>query len=118
MKKKILYVEDHDEVRKMIKMNLELEGYLVETARDGLEALKKLKEEKFALVITDLEMPRMNGWELCEKIKGDPETKKIPIIALSIISPHSLPTLKAEAHLVKPFALKDLYKEISRLTSP
>lgn len=87
MSAKILVVDDDPDVLEAISIILEANGYEVVTARDGLEGLDKLKEEKPDLMILDLLMPKMDGFEVCKELK-DPRRAKyahIPIIILSSV---------------------------------
>ena len=87
MSAKILVVDDDPDVLEAISIILEANGYDVVTARDGLEGLDKLKEEKPDLMILDLLMPKMDGFEVCKELK-DPRRAKyahIPIIILSSV---------------------------------
>ena len=79
----LLLAEDSLIVRDLEKNILQMAGYKVETARDGLEALEKLKEQDFDLIITDIEMPRMNGFELVAAVRKDDRHKEIPIIIVT-----------------------------------
>lgn len=83
-KKKILLVEDSTFFRNMIKNYLQTEGYEVETVQNGKEALEKLAINKyFDLIITDLQMPEMDGFEFIKIVKSTPDYEKIPIIAIT-----------------------------------
>jgi DNA-binding response OmpR family regulator len=87
MSAKILVVDDDPDVLEAISIILEANGYEVVTARDGLDGLDKLKVEKPDLMILDLLMPKMDGFEVCKELK-DPRRAKyahIPIIILSSI---------------------------------
>ncbi|MBE0426549.1 MAG: response regulator [Nitrospirae bacterium] len=87
MSAKILVVDDDPDILEAISIILEANGYEVVTARDGLDGLAKLKEEKPDLMILDLLMPRMDGFEVCKELK-DPRRAKyahIPIIILSSV---------------------------------
>lgn len=79
----LLFVEDSLTAREIGKSILEANGYDVEVAVDGMEALEKLKKAKFDLVITDIEMPRLDGFSLIEKMKQDDEYKNIPVIIVT-----------------------------------
>ncbi len=81
--KKILVVEDLADIRKMMKIMVELYGYEVIEARDGSEAVEQAREHKPALVLMDLAMPLMNGAEACRAIKDTQECQNIPIIAVT-----------------------------------
>ena len=79
----VLVVDDIPDILKLLDATLKFKGYRVITARDGQEALEAIQEEKPALVIADILMPKMDGFEVLEKIKGNPKTKDIPVILLT-----------------------------------
>lgn len=85
MVKKILVVDDEPSIANLIKYNLEYEGYEIEVALSGDEALKKVKEFKPDLITLDVLMPEMNGFQVFELLKKDEETKNIPVIFISIV---------------------------------
>jgi CheY-like chemotaxis protein len=79
----ILVVEDVPNVRELIEVTLRFKGYPVVTASNGQEALEAAAKERPALVITDILMPRMDGFALAQRLRQDPQTRSIPIIFLS-----------------------------------
>jgi CheY-like chemotaxis protein len=79
----ILVVEDVPNVLELLEVTLRFKGYPVITARNGQEALETIKKEMPALVITDILMPRMDGFTLAHTLRKDPKTNRIPIIFLS-----------------------------------
>jgi CheY-like chemotaxis protein len=79
----LLVVEDVSHILQMLDVTLRFKGYPVVTARDGQEALERIAEERPALVITDILMPRMDGYSLVQQIRTNPKTSQIPIIFLS-----------------------------------
>jgi two-component system chemotaxis sensor kinase CheA len=81
--KRILVVDDTITARILMKNILESAGYLVKTANDGTEALKLMREGNFDLLVTDIEMPKMNGIELTAAVKNDDQTKQVPIILVT-----------------------------------
>ena len=81
--KSILVVDDSLTVREVERKLLENNGYSVTTAIDGVDGFNSLQRELFDLVITDVDMPRMNGIQLVEKIKSDPRYKEIPVMIVS-----------------------------------
>lgn len=83
MAKKILIVEDDKFLRELISRKLQREGYNISEAIDGEEGERKIKEEKPDLVLLDLILPGMDGFEVLSRIKQDPEVASIPIIILS-----------------------------------
>jgi CheY-like chemotaxis protein len=81
---KLLYVEDNDDNVYMLKMRLELLGDIeVLTAEDGEKGCEAAAKEKPDIILMDLEMPNVDGWEATQRLKRDPQTREIPIIALS-----------------------------------
>jgi two-component system chemotaxis sensor kinase CheA len=84
-KKRILIVEDSITVRNMLRNMVEAAGFDVKTAVNGLEGLNLAKAEDFDLVVTDIEMPRMSGFELTSKIREDSELSEIPVILVSTL---------------------------------
>jgi two-component system cell cycle response regulator DivK len=86
--KKILYVEDNDDNVYMLRGRLTRAGYTVVIARDGVEGVRLAAAESPDLVIMDLGLPELDGWEATRQLKAQPETAKIPVIA---ISAHAMP---------------------------
>ena len=81
--KRILFVEDDDMSRDVISTRLIRSGYEVVMVEDGRKALNIIASENFDLVILDMSMPVLTGWEVAAKLKGNPATATIPILALS-----------------------------------
>ena len=81
--KKILVVDDEEIIRKTIRIHLGKMGYELKEAIDGVDALKKLGEEKFDLLICDILMPKKNGWEVLKELRSNPSTKDMPVIFLT-----------------------------------
>jgi CheY-like chemotaxis protein len=79
----ILLVEDYEDAREMYAEYLEYSGYRVETARDGAEAIKKARELRPDLILMDLSLPGIDGWEATRMLKADPDTAGITVVALS-----------------------------------
>jgi two-component system, cell cycle response regulator DivK len=79
----ILLVEDNELNRDMLTRRLERRGYTVVTARDGFEGVQQARRHKPELILMDLSLPNMDGWEATRQLKGDPETSAIPVIALT-----------------------------------
>ena len=81
---KVLYVDDNDDNVYMLKMRLELLGdFEVITAEDGEKGCEMVCTERPDIVLMDLEMPGISGWEAAKRIKSNPETRDIPVLALS-----------------------------------
>jgi chemosensory pili system protein ChpA (sensor histidine kinase/response regulator) len=113
----VMVVDDSITVRKITTRLLEREGYRVVTARDGVDALEQLKGERPALMLIDIEMPRMDGFDLTRNVRGDPRTMDIPII---VISSRSAPKhrsrateLGVNAYLGKPYEEAELLQQIA-----
>ena len=85
-KQLILVVDDDTDLVEMIAMKLESENFQVAKAYDGVEAFEKIKEEKPALVILDVMMPRKDGYALCDELKNSAEYKDIVVVLLTAVS--------------------------------
>ncbi len=83
-KARILVIDDRERMVKIVQRILEKEGYEVLTAFDGLEGLRKAQEKKPNLIILDIIMPRMDGYEVCRRLRSDPDTAGIPILLLTV----------------------------------
>ncbi|HEX2029409.1 MAG TPA: response regulator [Nitriliruptorales bacterium] len=82
-RRKVLVVDDEADVRLLCRVNLEFEGYEVLEARDGVEAMQVLEDEPPDVVLLDVMMPRMDGWQVLAAIKRDPATADIPVVMLT-----------------------------------
>lgn len=116
MEKKILVVDDSATVRQAIGLHLEKAGYRNISANDGLEALDKIATESVDMIITDINMPRLDGFELIKQARQLPKTKYIPIIVLTTESSDEV-KMKGKAAgatgwIVKPFKADHLLKVI------
>jgi CheY-like chemotaxis protein len=83
MSTRVLVVDDSPTIRKVVSHLLDANGYETLTADNGEEAIRKLKDEKVDLVLTDFVMPRMNGYQFCREVRGDPELQHLPIVLMS-----------------------------------
>jgi two-component system cell cycle response regulator DivK len=81
--KRILFVEDDDMSRDVIFTRLSRSGYEVVVVEDGLQALNVVSSQSFDIIILDMSMPGLSGWETAKKLKASPATASIPILALS-----------------------------------
>lgn len=81
--KKILVVEDVPHIRELLKVTLRFKGYPVVTASNGQEALEHVRQQRPDLVITDILMPRLDGFSLAQQLRSEPETQDLPIVFLS-----------------------------------
>jgi DNA-binding response OmpR family regulator len=104
---KILLADDDLEILELLKFTFEQEHYTVISAQDGLDAFQRVREEKPDIVILDVNMPRFSGFEVCEKIRQDPELCLIPVIMLTSLTKTKdrLTGIKlgADEYLSKPF---------------
>src|SRR5580765_4545693 len=82
-KKRILIVDDEEDISKLVRMILEDEGYEVHAASNGPEALVFLREELYDLVLLDLLMPGMNGWDVLKQLRINAKAKQTPVILLT-----------------------------------
>jgi two-component system cell cycle response regulator DivK len=86
MPKKILVVEDDTDNRRIVAKVLSVEGYQVVEAVDGIEALARAHAELPDLILMDLALPNMDGWEATRRLKSDPATRNIPVVALTAVA--------------------------------
>ncbi|MDF1515699.1 MAG: HAMP domain-containing sensor histidine kinase [Anaerolineae bacterium] len=112
MKKRILVVEDHELLLLATRDILEVEGYDVETARDGIDALEKMQSFTPNLIIADIGMPRMNGYRFFEEVRTHSEWVPIPFIFLTAMAEREDrlkgKAMGAEDYLIKPFDTQEL----------
>jgi two-component system alkaline phosphatase synthesis response regulator PhoP/two-component system response regulator VicR len=119
--KKIMAVDDERHIVRLIQVNLERSGYQVITAFDGPEALKKVETDRPDVIVLDVMMPKMDGFEVLKRLQANPETRNIPVIML---------TAKAQdadvfrgwssgvsAYLTKPFNPLELITFVKRILS-
>ena len=120
MSKKIMLVDDEPELRGIVALRLESLGYRVVIADDGQEAIQLLETEKPDLILLDVMMPGMDGYEVCNEIKTRDETSHIPVILFTakpeqkekIRSNYSF--IAADDYILKPFETEDLLAKIKR----
>jgi two-component system alkaline phosphatase synthesis response regulator PhoP len=117
--KKILIVEDEQDILQLVKLYLEKEGLRPVTAMNGLEALKKVKEDKPDLVVLDLMLPEMDGLEVCKRLRSAADTAMLPIIMLTAKAEESDTIvgleLGADDYVTKPFSPKALVARVKAL---
>jgi DNA-binding response OmpR family regulator len=118
-KKKILIIEDEPELANALKIRLQAKGYKADTANDGLAGWEAVQSVKPDLVLLDLMLPVMDGYEVCRYIKGDKKTKNIPVIMLTAKSVFKDVdkgfSVGADDYIIKPYDLDMLLKKIERL---
>ncbi|HIE52413.1 MAG TPA: response regulator transcription factor [Armatimonadetes bacterium] len=118
-KKKILAVDDEKHIVRLIQINLERAGYDVVTAYDGLEALKKVEEEQPDLIVLDVMMPQLDGFETLKRLKANPATAEIPVIMLTAKSQDADVfrgwQAGVDCYLTKPFNPMELLSFVKRI---
>ena len=118
-KRRLLLVDDEPSIVKMVGKRLEVEGYEVVIAMDGQEALRKVQMNHPDLVILDLMLPKMNGYEVCTTLKQDPQSQHIPIIMFTAKAQERDEQLGlacgANAYVRKPFKAQELLDQIRGL---
>jgi DNA-binding response OmpR family regulator len=119
MKKKILVVDDEDDILQFLELVLREKGYDVVTAASGQEALTRAQIEKPDLVLLDIMMPQMDGWEVLKLLRVDDETADIPVAMLSARTEAKdrVQGLQEGAidYICKPFALQELLEKIGTI---
>lgn len=122
MKKIIMIVDDSASLRQVVKMTLEKLGYEVLEAKDGQDALNKAKGKKIHLIISDLNMPLMDGITFVKELKKLPEHKFTPVMMLTTESQQSKmmegKAAGAKAWLVKPFKPEQIIAAVEKLVLP
>ena len=120
MTKKIMIVDDEPDILFTVGQMLEISGYEVIKAVNGDDCLKKLNEIRPDLVLLDIMMPGMNGWDVAAKIKENPKWSDIPIVfvtakgdAMSI----GMGNMAAEDYITKPFDIMDLKSRVEKVLS-
>jgi len=118
VQQKILVVEDDPDLLRIIVHTLNSAGYRVIPAYGGEDALRKIQRDRFDLILTDLAMPNMSGVELIEILKRDPDTARIPVIAVTAYWMDSFGDaandVGCDGHLVKPFRSADLLRVVDK----
>jgi len=118
-RKKILIVDDEEDILNMVQMRLEATGYEVVTASDGNTAYDKAKTECPDLIVLDLSLPGMDGYNVCRLLKFDEKYRYIPVIMLTAKSQQEDKDwgkkVGADLYLTKPFETKELLDGIENL---
>jgi len=119
MAKKILAVDDEKHIVRLIQVNLQRAGYNVDVAYDGLEALKKVEEAPPDLIVLDVMMPQLDGFETLKRLKANPLTSEIPVIMLTAKS-QDADVFRGwqsgvDCYLTKPFNPMELLAFVKRI---
>jgi DNA-binding response OmpR family regulator len=121
-KKKIVYIEDHADMIDLVTLILEPKGYDIIGAMGGQEGFEAIQREVPDLVLLDLMMPDMDGWEVYQQMKADEELSNIPVIvvtakAQSIDKVLGLHIAKVDDYVTKPFGPQELLQSVERVLS-
>ena len=121
--KKILCIEDEPEMIDLIRLILSRKGFETTGANGGKEGLEIIRRDHPDLILLDLMMPDMDGWEVYQQMKSDPATKDIPVIvvtakAQSIDKVLGLHIAKVDDYITKPFSPQELLDSVDKVLSP
>jgi DNA-binding response OmpR family regulator len=118
---KVLAVDDDPTILRLLQVNLEMDGHEVHTADDGEAALERVREVEPEILLLDVMMPHLDGWEVCERLRADPANDHLPIVFLSARAQESDlargTAVGADAYITKPFdplALVELVERLAR----
>jgi two-component system alkaline phosphatase synthesis response regulator PhoP/two-component system response regulator VicR len=116
---KILAVDDERHIARLVQVNLERQGHSVTLAYDGEEALQKVAQEKFDLIVCDVMMPRKDGFQVLNELKANPETAEIPVIMLTAKAQDADVfrgwSSGVDCYLTKPFNPQELINFVQRV---
>ncbi len=120
MPKKIVYIEDDLEMTYLIKMILERKGYEIISTNDGMEGFELIEREKPDLILLDLMMPNIDGWDIYHQIKSSEDTSDIPVIIISakaqpIDKVLGIQIAKVNNYIGKPFKPQELLESIEAI---
>jgi DNA-binding response OmpR family regulator len=116
---RVMAVDDDQVIRGLLEVNLQMEGHEVVTAVDGQDALDKVRADPPDLIILDVMMPNLNGWQVAEQLRAEEATRDIPIILLSARAMENDvrkgTELGADSYVTKPFDPIELMELVTRL---
>jgi len=118
--KLVVCIEDEQEMIDLVQLILGRRGFTVEGANGGLEGLEKIQKRKPDLVLLDLMMPDMDGWEVYQRMKSDEDLREIPVIvvtakAQSIDKVLGLHIAKVDDYITKPFGPQELLESVEKI---
>lgn len=118
--KRVVCIEDEPEMIDLVRLILGRKGFSVIGANGGVEGLETVKAEKPDLVLLDLMMPDMDGWEVYQQMKADPELRDIPVVvvtakAQSIDKVLGLHIAKVDDYITKPFGPQELLESVEKI---
>jgi len=116
---KVLVVEDERDIQKLVKANLTARGYQVAVAPDGEEGLRLAESEHPHLILLDLRLPGMSGWDVLMALKTNQKLRKIPVIIMTAAVPegeeYRIRGMRAASYLVKPFGVDELLRQVKQI---
>jgi len=122
-RKTLLVVDDQQELGELVQQIFRRRGFRVLGASDGAAALEQVASERPDLILLDLNLPKVDGWQVCRRLKEDPDTRRIPIIMMT--AAHATLDdaqvglgLGADEYLAKPFLREVLVHNVERLLRP
>lgn len=119
MEKKILVIEDDPATSRLVDYTLRHEGYQVITSSNGLEGIRKAHSESPDLIILDVMLPGMDGFEICHRLRAEPDTSKLPILMFSAkaqeIDKDTGIKVGADDYLTKPSAPAEILNRVAKL---
>jgi len=119
---KILIAEDEPDIRNLVRLSLRYTGHQVVAAEDGLAAVDLALKEKPDLVILDVQMPKLNGYDVCKRIKAEASLKHVPVIFLTVHGSEREKRQGLDAgaveYLVKPFSPEELVRMVAKALKP
>ncbi len=119
MSQRVLIVDDEPNIVISVEFLMKREGFEVSVARDGEEALECIRADRPDLVVLDVMMPKLNGFEVCERVRADPELAATLILILTAkgreVEMKKGLSLGADAYVAKPFSTRDLVEKVKSL---
>lgn len=117
----VLLIDDDVDVVEILTQVLERAGFAVRSTGDGEQALKMVEKERPDAVVTDVMIPRMDGWRICQRIKGNPLTAAIPILIMTAKTESIAELMSyesgADAYISKPFDNQEFIETVRKLTA-
>jgi two-component system, OmpR family, alkaline phosphatase synthesis response regulator PhoP len=124
LNKRVLVVDDEPDFATIVQKNLEKEGFTVDVAYNGVEGLEKVRATRPDAIVLDVMMPEKDGYAVCKELKGDEQTRGIPIILLTAVASHVTSTryphregmeTEADDYISKPASAEEITKSLKRL---
>jgi CheY-like chemotaxis protein len=113
----VLVIEDEDDLRDLIAEVLRAAGYRVEESASGEEGLARARADLPSLVILDILLPGMDGWQVLDTLRTDEQTADVPILILSVLDP-DVDRYRVDGYIVKPFTAAQVEQKVRELAGP